>query len=199
MNKKKLTENVLRLGKHFLKSLKENGLFNKFLTTYQKNSFGRNLSNANGNLFEAMMEDVLNLTLLDLRHRGVDTNNIKEDYGYYTNILNMLLHKYVEKGMHIHPERCAKMGEKIFNSFCSEIFGEEKFQKDMDEFNAKHNINSPKSKDNLTDIYNNLQKMGVNMNWEDFLNMHSQIHRMTITPSDMYYINDIETNSSFPF
>ena len=199
MNKKEKFERLIRLGKHFIKTLKTDGLYNQFLIKYGKSSKETpRISNTNGALFEAMMKDVVALVKMDLHHKGKDLDNLNDDYEYYTNILNMLLHKYVEKGMHIHPERCAKLGEKIFNSFCIETFGEEKFKKDMDEFNASRRMMmDDESMDSLHERYEKLCNMGMRISWEDFYRIHMEMtarsqmrmsnQRMS---SDMFYIND---------
>jgi hypothetical protein len=199
MDKKEKFERLIRLGKHFIKTLKTDGLYNQFLMKYGKTSKETpSISNTNGALFEAMMKDVVSLVKMDLHHKGKDLDNLNDDYEYYTNILNMLLHKYVEKGMHIHPERCAKLGEKIFNSFCIETFGEEKFKKDMDDFNASRRMMMDEvSIDSLQERYTKLCQMGMRISWEDFYRIHMEMlthqrmkSEMPRMSSDMFYIND---------
>lgn len=220
MDKKEKFERLIRLGKHFIKTLKTDGLYNQFLIKYGKSSKETpRISNTNGALFEAMMKDVVSLVKMDLHHKGKDLDNLNDDYEYYTNILNMLLHKYVEKGMHIHPERCAKLGEKIFNSFCIETFGEEKFKKDMDEFNASRRMMmDDESMDDLDDSlrerYDKLHNMGIRISWEDFYRIEREMaarRQMIMSKprmnSDMFYINndsvsfDLETeqDEDMPF
>jgi hypothetical protein len=197
--KKEKCERLIKLGKHFIKVLKTEGMYNQFLTKYCNVLKGSSIrvNNSNGALFESMMQDVVSLVRMDLHHKGKDIDNLNDDYEYYTNLLNMLLHKYVEQGMKVHPERCAKLGEKIFNAFCTDIFGEEKFKKDMDAFNAKH-MQQGGSMDDLRKRYENLNRMGMHISWEDFLNLHTQISRSRglsmgmPMPSDMYYINNGE-------
>ena len=199
--KKEKCERLIRLGKHFIKALKTEGMYNQFLTKYCNVFKGGSMkvNNMNGALFEAMMQDVLSLVKMDLHHKGKDIDKLNDDYEYYTNLLNMLLHKYVEKGMNVHPERCAKLGEKIFNAFCSDIFGEEKFKKDMDAFNAMHG-QMGNSMNDLRKRYEHLNHMGMHISWEDFLNLHTQItrsrnHSMPIS-SDMYYINNEDNTNN---
>lgn len=200
-SKKEKCERLIKLGKHFIKVLKTEGMYNQFLTKYCNVLKGSSIrvNNSNGALFESMMQDVATLVKMDLHHKGKDINNLNDDYEYYTNLLNMLLHKYVEQGMKVHPERCAKLGEKIFNAFCTDIFGEEKFKKDMDAFNARHMPNN-KSMHDLRKRYEHLNQMGMHISWEDFLNLHTQILRARghsesmgmPLPSDMYYISNGE-------
>ncbi len=197
--KKEKCERLIRLGKHFIKALKTEGMYNQFLSKYCNVFKSGKVNNMNGALFEAMMQDVVALVRMDLHHKGKDIDTLNDDYEYYTNMLNMLLHKYVERGMGIHPERCAKLGEKIFNAFCTDIFGEEKFKKDMDAFNALHKpINASIS--DLRKRYEHLNQMGMHISWEDFLNLHTQITRSRNhnnnasmdmpVPCDMYYIKN---------
>lgn len=204
MNKKENFERLIRLGKHFIKALKTEGLYNQFLTKYGKSPNESRINNSNGAMFEAMMKDVVYLVKMDLHHKGKDLERINDDYEYYTNMLNMLLHKYVENGMHIRPERCANLGEKIFNSFCIETFGEEKFKKDMDDFNASRKMMLDDSFMNeLREHYERLHKDGVNIPYEHLCKMFMD-NKMNMKiekkgnnnvldkwwDSNMFYIND---------
>lgn len=193
-------ENLLKLGKHFIKALKKSGLYHNFLIKYKRIDEHSNVPNLNGALFDAMMKDVMNLVRMDLSHRGKKIETTDE-YEYYTNILNMLIHKYVERGMNIRPERCAKLGEGIFNSFCIDIFGEEKFKKDMEAFNAIHDSELNLNIEELKQQYTSLSRMGLNVTWEEFLKFHRntlkqkrmarQEEEQMIQPMDssMYYSN----------
>lgn len=206
MKNQKNYKHLMKLGKHFIKVLKTEGIYRQFLAKYSNGVHSKSINNSNGALFEAMMNDVMILTMRDLDSKGRDINNLENEYEYITNILNMLLHKYVESGMHIHPDRCAKMGEKIFNAFCSDIFGEEKFKKDMDDFHAAH-MGEMENEAILKKEFIGLRKRGLNMSWEEFLNIKSKLmaHMRTdqanstsfnprdfnasMFPPSMFYIN----------
>lgn len=184
MKNQKNYEHLIKLGKHFIKVLKTEGMYNQFLTKYCNVLKGSSIrvNNSNGALFDAMMKDVIHLVRMDLHHKGRDIDQIDNEYEYITNIINMLLHKYVERGLGIHPERCAKLGEKIFNTFCADIFGEEKFKKDMDDFNAAH-IDEMGNEPMLKKEYAGLRKRGLNLSWEDFLNIKSRLMPQLSTKS----------------
>lgn len=212
MKNQKNYEHLIKLGKHFIKGLKTEGLYRQFLEKNSKSiGNGMHLNNSNGALFDAMMKDVRNLVRMDLHHKGRDIDQIDNEYEYITNIINMLLHKYIEGGLHIHPERCAKLGEKIFNAFCADIFGEEKFKKDMDDFHAAH-AGEMGNEAMLKKEYAGLRKRGLNLSWEDFLNIKSKLMPQLATESriptpfdpidfeprmvepSVFYINNIDDN-----
>ena len=188
MNKTELKEHLPRLGKHFIKKLKQEGLFNQFLTNQ-----GKGLQT---DKFTKMIDSAIRHGEEELSQRHISQPN---EYDLITCVLNAMLRKYVESQMGVHPERIMKMGQDIFNSFCIETFGEEKYRQDMEAFhkakplgNMAHGMPRQLNPNELKQMYNHLTSHGMfNGSFREFIE-HMMLEMRRHDQEDSEMANEVE-------
>lgn len=140
--------NLMKLCKYFIKELKNNKLYRKFLQIYGQGG-------CNGSQLEAMINDML----------FEDIDDINNDYDIIISHVNFLVRNYVEMGLNVHTHDAAKFGENLFNSYCISIFGEEKFNNDMNKLSNKKNYSDTE----IINQYKLFKKHCANLNFEEFV------------------------------
>ena len=187
MNKSELKEHMPRLGKHFLRMLKNHGLYGKFLQQRK----------ASGNMdFQHMMDTVMKKANQDMAYRGINDN---DPYQYIIGVLNTMLHLFVENGLGIHPDKIGKLGQEIFEDFCIELFGEEKFK----EYNEQHSHCPSINEQAMKELYTLFQERHGEdfMEFPDFARLlmsHSRPMRKNRGEEEVYY-SGINRNVEVPF
>ena len=176
MNQTELKRHIPLMGKHFLRMLKRNGLYGTFLKKCVK---------PESKDFNSMIEYVIKASEEDMRH-----HSIEDDYGYIMCVLNRMLHIYVEKNMGIHPQNIEKLGQEVFDSFCTELFGAEKFHSDME----KQQQQTPRMYIHmLKHMHEKLSNENpyFNLNFEDFVGQIRNMPKKEIENDDNsdFYIN----------
>lgn len=151
MNVVRSKVNLMKLCKYFIKELKNNKLYRKFLQIYGQGG-------CNGSQLEVIVNS--------MSFAGID--DIDNDYDIIISHVNFLVRNYVEMGLNVHTHDAAKFGENLFNSYCISIFGEEKFHKDMNKLSNKKNY----SDNDIINQYKIFKKHYTNLRFEDFVILH---------------------------
>ena len=163
--------NLIKLGKFFIKELKLNNLYRDFLKKYA--IYGYNYSNFN--------EMIIELSLIANGKKdigGFYIKTVRNDYDIIINHINTLIHIFLEKGLHIPPTMISQIGEHFFQTFSIDIFGEEKFHKDMEilsEKNEGDKMNVFGEDVELKRAYLEFRRHGINIDFESFKLFHKNL------------------------
>lgn len=161
--------NLFKLGKFFIKELKINKLYHKFLKKYGQSGYCESS-------LKQMVKDVSYIANKKNEIGGFYLKEVQNDYDIIINHINTLIHIYLELGLKETPQTISKFGEELFNKFCIEIFGEEKFNRDMELLTRKCENNVISNDDEiLKQAYLELRKYGVDVDFETFRLLQQQI------------------------
>ena len=160
--------NLIKLGKYFIKELKINKLYGVFLKKYSKNGY-------NFSCFNEMINTTASIANGDCDVGGFYIKEVKNDYDIIINHINTLIHIYVERGLNAPPKIISTFGEHFFNSLCIDIFGKEKFNNDMKILSLK--VDDENIDDELKQAYIEFRKYGINVDVETFKLFHNNLKK----------------------